>query len=172
MRVGCHRWHDQPTKENPREPFAEIGTERANLIFFFWAECARALLLSSLQFRFGSSEIAQAFFPIRFPSRAQPVDFRVRLHDTDARHVPLRSGHALLLDATEPTLHPDRLQVADGPLRGFHRGWGQSFQKYFRYGLIDLHSADREAVHPASLDDIFTRAMIARGSVSALIVGV
>jgi hypothetical protein len=52
----------------------------------------------------------------------------------------------------------------EGPLRGFHRRWGQSFQECVGYGLIDLYAADSEIVHAATLDDILARAMIARGS--------
>ena len=38
--------------------FCQIGTKRLDFIFFFWTECARALLFPPLQFGFGSSEIA------------------------------------------------------------------------------------------------------------------
>src|SRR5260370_13518360 len=56
--------------------FVQIGTEKANLIFFFLTESARALLLSSVQFRFRSSEIAQAFFPFGLQAARNQSVFR------------------------------------------------------------------------------------------------
>ncbi len=51
-----------------RPDFSQIGAERENLLFLFLAQHARALLFPPLEFRFGSGEIAQAFFPFRFQS--------------------------------------------------------------------------------------------------------
>src|SRR5262249_51597842 len=45
--------------------FVEISTERADLFFLFWAECAGSLLLSLLPFRLSRRQIAQTFFPLR-----------------------------------------------------------------------------------------------------------
>src|SRR5260370_188901 len=56
--------------------FIQIGTERTNLFFFCRAERAWALLFSTLQFRFGSREVAQSFLPFRFQAARNQSVFR------------------------------------------------------------------------------------------------
>src|SRR4029077_7872411 len=59
-----------------RPNLVQIGTERTKLFFFCRAERAWALLFSTLQFRFGSREVAQAFLPLRFQAARNQSVFR------------------------------------------------------------------------------------------------
>src|ERR1019366_385614 len=152
--------------------FVQIGTERANFIFFFLAECARALLFPPQQFRLGSSEIAQAFFPFCFQPAGHESVFGLDrtiltlrtfclVASTFHRQTPLTQCCILV-----------SFELLYGELRCFQSRGRQGFEKGVNYRLIDLDAADVETVHAASLDDILAGAMIAGRRASAAIVSV
>ena len=69
-----------------------------------------------------------------------------------------------------PQLTVIRFQLPHSLFGSFHRSGRQRAQKRICYCLIDLDTADVETVNASSLDDVFARAVIARRSISAVIV--
>ena len=145
----------------------QIGTEREDFLFLCLTQRARALLFSSLKLRFGSGEIAQAFFPLRFESACHESIFGFDrtiltlgtfgfVASTFHRQAPLTERGIVV-----------RFELLDGELRCFQRRRRQSLEKSIDHGLIDLHAADIETVHAASRNDILARTMVSGRGVSA-----
>src|SRR5246127_2563512 len=126
--------------------FAQIGTERANLIFLFLAQRARALLFPSSQFCLGNSKIAQAFFPFRFQSACNESVFGLNrtiltlgtfcfVARTFHRQTPLTERCIVV-----------SFELLYGELCCLESRGRQSFEKGVHHGLIDLNAADVQAV--------------------------
>ena len=147
-------------------------SEPRERIFFFSSSLqhARALLFSPLELRFGSGEIAQAFFPLRFESACHESVFGFdRTILTLGTFGFVASAFHRQAPLTERCIVVG-FELLDGELRCFQRRGRQSFEKSIDNGLIDLNAADIETVHAASLDDILARAMVSGRRVSARVV--
>src|SRR5215471_4659261 len=162
-----------PIRGGRRPPdFVQIGTERENFLFLFFAQHARALSFPSFEFGLCSGEIAQAPFPLGFESAChQSV---LGLHGTI-----LTLGSFSFVASTFHCQTPltecgivIRFELLYGELGCFESRGRQSFEKSIDNGLIDLHAAHVEAVHSASVNEILACAMIAGRRGSARVVSV
>src|SRR6266851_3332627 len=116
-------------------------------------------------------EFAQALFPRGFQSASdKPV---LRIHGTIATLGALRfvagSFHG------ETPLHQRRIVVRFDLLGGlqcrFKGRWLEGFKNGLGDGLIDLHSADVQAINTAAVDDVLARAVVTGASVSSRVLG-
>jgi hypothetical protein len=118
-------------------------------------------LFPPLQFCFGRSEIAQAFFPFGFqPARHEPI------FGFDCTILPLRTFGLVTSTFHRQTPLTQRcilvsFELLYGKLRRFHSRGRHSSEKGLHHCLIDLHAANVETVHASSLDDILAGAMVA-----------
>ena len=147
-----------------------IGPEHLNAFELLGDQGVGSLLLTTAQFRFGGGEVAQTLLPLGLqPSCNQPI---FGLHAAVPAFGPLRfvaSALHLQTPLRQRRVVVD-LELFDREPHGFNGGWCDGFQKSVSYALLDYQTADVEAVHTTSVDEVFAGAVITRSRVPAAIV--
>jgi hypothetical protein len=155
-----------------RPDASKIIAERAEALGIGRAEDLPPLVLADGKLTLGVLEIPQTLLPLRF--QAAGDEAILRLHGAIA---PLSAFGFIprTLDGQTP-LRERRVVVGFELLRRhqgrLHSRRGEGCQKGRRHRVVDLDTADVEAVDAAAVDQIFARAVVARRGMATAIVGV
>ena len=153
-----------------RPDVIEVLAERQQRVAFGGGQRGRALPLAAAD-RPGLGQVRASAAPIRFRVRVRPAGFPARRRDSGVRPFPLRSGRARRPVATGRGRHRGRFRVVARPSARLGCPQAPGFQKSVCHRLVDLHTADVEAVDTPPADDVFARTMVAGGGVPSAIVG-
>src|SRR5215467_10606446 len=155
-----------------RPDFMQIGAERENFLFFFFAQRAWALSFPPFEFGFCSGEIAQAFLPLSFESSCHESVFGLNGTILTLGSFGFVASSFHCQTPLSESCIVVRFELLYGELCCFKNRRRQGFEKSIDDGLIDLNGTHVQAVHSASANQILACAMITGRRGSARVVSV
>jgi hypothetical protein len=156
-----------------RGPHAsDIVTERAEALGVGWAEGPPVVALPKVEFALGLLQVSQTLLPLGFQAAGHEVILGLD------RAIAAFGAVGCIprpLDGEVPLR--ERRIVVGAKLgrrdeRSVHGGWSECGEEGRRHRVIDLDSADREAVDAAAVDQVLARAVVTGRGLVALIMGV